>query len=317
MASFRIFYTSDIHGSERCLLKFANAAKFYQANAVILGGDVTGKVMVPLVKDERGYAYSYLGQTERADTDDALLEAEKKIRLNGFYPYRCDVDEYEKIQSDTAYQTSLFEGLMARSVARWVDIVSERLKGTGASAYLMAGNDDIWDVDASFAGAAPPVHWHDGKALPLGDWTLVGCSVANPTPWTSPRELPEEDLYQRLRAPLQTTDARGRRLIFNFHVPPHQSGLDMAPLLRDDLSVVRSGGEAQMQPVGSTAVRRVIEEEEPLLSLHGHVHESRGVARIGPTLSVNPGSEYGEGTLRGALITLGPKGVLSQQLISG
>jgi len=59
-----------------------------------------------------------------------------------------------------------------------------------------------------------------------------------------------------------------------------------------------------MEPVGSTAVRELIEEYQPPLSLHGHIHESRGKTRIGETIAINPGSVYSEGSLQGAVIDL-------------
>jgi len=65
------------------------------------------------------------------------------------------------------------------------------------------------------------------------------------------------------------------------------------------------------------AVREAIEKYKPLLGLHGHIHESRGVVNIGRTLCINPGSEYGEGIIRGAIVDLAKDKVLSYQLTSG
>jgi Icc-related predicted phosphoesterase len=76
------------------------------------------------------------------------------------------------------------------------------------------------------------------------------------------------------------------------------------------------GGEVT-GPVGSTAVRAAIEEHQPLLSLHGHIHESGGAVRIGRTLAINAGSEYGEGVLRGVLVTVGGGKVLRYQATTG
>jgi Icc-related predicted phosphoesterase len=105
--------------------------------------------------------------------------------------------------------------------------------------------------------------------------------------------------------------------VLNLHAPPHDSGLDICPLLDDDFTPQTAGGQPVMGPVGSVAVRAAIERHAPVLSLHGHVHESRAVAHIGETLSINPGSEYPEGVLRGAIVDLGESGVLSHVLTSG
>jgi Icc-related predicted phosphoesterase len=68
--------------------------------------------------------------------------------------------------------------------------------------------------------------------------------------------------------------------------------------------------------VGSKAVRRAIETYQPILSLHGHIHESRGVATIGRTVCINPGSEYPDGVLRGAIVDFDRDGVKSYVLTS-
>jgi Icc-related predicted phosphoesterase len=55
-----------------------------------------------------------------------------------------------------------------------------------------------------------------------------------------------------------------------------------------------------------------------MLALHGHIHESRGEARLGRCLSLNPGSEYSDGVLRGVIVTLSKKkGIRGYQLVSG
>jgi Icc-related predicted phosphoesterase len=80
---------------------------------------------------------------------------------------------------------------------------------------------------------------------------------------------------------------------------------------------VTKGGEAVEVPVGSHAVRQIIEEYQPLLALHGHIHESRGTARIGRTLCINSGSEYNTGRIHGVLVTLGDTEVLRHQFVVG
>jgi len=103
--------------------------------------------------------------------------------------------------------------------------------------------------------------------------------------------------------------------IFNIHVPPYKSGLDEAPELDKDLRPVLAG--QSLKPVGSTALRKAIEEAKPLLGLHGHIHEGRGATRIGKTLCINPGSMYEQGTLLGAIVALGKNKIENYVLTSG
>lgn len=314
-ATVRLFYSSDIHGSERCWLKFLNAAQFYGAQAIIMGGDLTGKMLVPLVETPEGYRASFLGQETLARDDVELATLEKNIRFNGFYPYRCSPDEYRRLEADPAYLDQVFRRVMIDAVRRWIALAEERLAGSGVACFVMAGNDDEPALDEALRSSSV-VRNPDGCVIEWGRYQILGESWVPPTPWHSPREVSEEELERRIRAVADRLD-RDRPAIFVLHSPPYRSTLDDAPKVRDDLSVVTEGGQVVMTPVGSTAVRRVIEEFQPLLALHGHIHESRGAVRIGRTLCINPGSAYGEGVLHGALITLEGNRIRAHQLVSG
>ncbi len=314
-ATVRLFYSSDVHGSERCWLKFLNAAQFYGAQAIIMGGDLTGKMLVPLVETPEGYRASFLGQEALARDDAELAALEKNIRFNGFYPYRCSPDEYRRLEAEPAYLDQVFRRVMIDAVRRWIALAEERLAGSSVACFVMAGNDDELALDEALRSGSV-VRNPDGCVLEWGRYQILGESWVPPTPWHSPREMSEEDLERRIRAVADRLD-RDRPAIFVLHSPPYRSTLDDAPKVRDDLTVVTEGGQVVMTPVGSTAVRRVIEEFQPLLALHGHIHESRGAVRIGRTLCINPGSAYGEGVLHGALITLEGDRIRAHQLVSG
>jgi len=133
--------------------------------------------------------------------------------------------------------------------------------------------------------------------MPSSGWT-------EPTPWDTDREETKEELRERLERVVSQVDDYDRA-VFNFHEPPYDSGLDEAPELDDDLQP--KFGAQSTEPVGSKAVREVIEKYQPPISLHGHIHESRGQTNIGDTLAVNPGSVYSEGSLQGAVIDLKPE----------
>jgi Icc-related predicted phosphoesterase len=313
-----LFYASDIHGSEKCFLKFINAARFYGTDVLVLGGDLTGKVVIPLVRQGAGrYLVEFQGEQHLVESEDARCDIEKRIRFNGFYPVALDPDEHRAAAASPALRDDLFREVVSASIERWVGLADERLQGTGVRVIVYPGNDDERWVDELLAGSAV-VENADGRILDLGDHELLGLGWANVTPFNSPRELPEEELEARLEALIGTMRAPARS-IFAIHCPPVNTGLDMAPRLRErdgELRVVATAGHTVMEPVGSVAVRRVIERHQPLLGAHGHVHESRAVAKVGRSLCFNPGSEYSEGVLRGALVVLEPDRVVSCQLVA-
>jgi Icc-related predicted phosphoesterase len=313
-----LFYASDIHGSEKCFLKFINAARFYSASVLVLGGDLTGKVVVPIVRQGAGrYLARFQGEQHLVEGEEALRDFEKRVRFNGFYPVVLDPDEHQAAVADPVLRDDLFREVVTASVARWVALADERLRGSGVRLIAYPGNDDEPWVDDVLAASAV-IENADGRVVDLGDHELVGMAWANVTPFHSPRELPEAELEARLEALIATMHAP-RRAIFALHCPPVNSGLDMAPKLRErdgELQVVAAAGHTVLEPVGSFAVRNVIERHQPLLGAHGHVHESRAVAKVGRSLCFNPGSEYSEGVLRGALVVLEPDRVVSCQLVA-
>ncbi|MBX5443572.1 metallophosphoesterase [Sphaerobacter sp.] len=313
----RLFYASDVHGSERLWRKFLNAAAFYGADVLIMGGDLTGKVMVPFVERKPGeWVARVFGKDEKAKGEAKLEELERRVRLNGFYPLRCTFDEYERLRVDDGYRDEVFRCLMREELRRWLALAHEKLAGTGVRCYVMPGNDDEWDIDDVLGEAAPPVVSCGERVVHDDGFQILSCAWTNPTPWDSPRELPEPDLLQKLED-LATELEPGKPAIFNLHCPPYDSGLDLAPQLTDDLRVVTEGGEPKLVPVGSQAVRTFIERHQPLVSLHGHIHESRAAARIGSTLCINPGSAYSEGVLDGVVIDIEGGRVTAYQLVSG
>lgn len=312
---YTLFFATDLHGSEKCFLKFLNAAKFYDADALILGGDLTGKGFVPVVRTDRGHRAEFLGRTEHVSTDAELAELEKQIRFNGFYPYRCDADEMKRLRSDPAELEQVFNQVMRSEVERWVAVADERVAAAGIPCLMMPGNDDDPFV-SEILSAAKTVRNIDGAVLPVGPYTVLGFGFSNPTPWHSPRELEEPAIEEALRR-LANDTIDPSRTIWSIHPPPYNSSLDLAPKLKEDLSFATPGTQTHLVPVGSTAVRALIAEYQPLLTLHGHIHESRAAARIGPTLCLNPGSEYNAGVLRGVLVRMGTSQVEGHQFVTG
>ncbi|MER3601648.1 MAG: metallophosphoesterase [Nitrososphaerota archaeon] len=298
----RLFFTTDVHASEVCYLKFLNAAQFYKAQVLILGGDITGKMVVPIIKQgEHGYMAELHGSLQVVQ-QDSLQKLVQTIRNSGYYPFVLDAEEFERLREDRSRVDALFKQLMVDTVRRWVRLAEERLKDKGVKVYISPGNDDIFEIDEVLSSSDFVINPEE-KVVELDGYEMITWGFVNPTPWRSPRELPEEELYRRIEAMAsQVRDMR--RCIYNLHCPPYDTPLDVAVRLDEQLRPVIRGGEPEMVHVGSLAVRRSIEQHQPLLGLHGHIHESRGACKIGRTLCLNPGSEYGEGLLRGALVEL-------------
>ena len=311
----KLFYATDVHGSDRCFTKFVNAAAFYGADAILLGGDLTGKAMVPLVRTNGVHRGVFLGE-DVAEEGEALVELEKKIANAGYYSFRCDPDEEEALRSDAAARGGLFLRLMRERLERWVALAEERLRPQGVPCYVNAGNDDPPEIDEVLE-ASDWVQFLEGRVVKLPDGTEVAsCGYANRTPWDCPRDIEEDELSRRLETVIAGVgDTEGA--VFNFHCPPYDTGIDAGPKLDENLRMTSGAGGAEMQPVGSTACRAAIERHQPLLGLHGHLHESRGVHKLGRTTCLNPGSEYNEGILRGALVELRKGKLRSHQFTAG
>jgi Icc-related predicted phosphoesterase len=313
--TFDLYYASDVHGSEQCWRKFLGAGRFYGVHALIMGGDLTGKAIVPITVIGESFRARFLGEDQYGSSADELQKLEGAIRYNGMYPWRASADEVSAAEGDADLRHRLFEQVMTDELRRWIALADERMPQYGIEVFVMPGNDDPWSVDEVIAGARH-VRACDGMIVRVGGHEMISSAYANPTPWNSPRELDEEALYARLKGLAEQLDSP-ETAIFNLHVPPHDTGLDTANEMNPDLTLVYKSGQPNPIPVGSTAVRQIIEEYQPLLALHGHIHESRGEARIGRTLCINSGSEYNSGRIHGVTVKLGASDVVSHQFVIG
>lgn len=311
-----IYYASDVHGSERCWRKFLGAARFYGVGALIMGGDLTGKAIVPIAMDEDGtFSATFLGERRTGSAGAELDELLQAVRYNGMYPWCASRTEIERHAADAAARDELFERVLLDELRRWIDLADERMSQRGVEVYVMPGNDDPFPCDEILASARH-VQACDERVVRVGPHEMISLSWANRTPWRSPRELDEDALYERVRVLADQLEDPANA-IFNLHVPPFDSGLDTACKVMEDLTLEYVGGQPVEAPVGSRAVRQLIEDYQPLLSLHGHIHESRGDARIGRTLALNSGSEYNSGRIHGAVVKLADQDVISHQFVIG
>lgn len=312
----RVFFATDVHGSEVCWRKFLNCGSHYSADVIILGGDMTGKALVPVIADGGDRWHATLLENRTAlQGEDEVAEFEQAVIRRGYYPFRTTPDELSELAADERRWHALFDEKMLATVQQWMDMAEAKLSGTDIRCFVCPGNDDQLEVDDVVA-RAKTVELGEGRVVDVNGFQLVSSGWANRTPWDTYREEDEPQLAQRINAMVAQVTAPPERTIFSLHCPPYASGLDDAPELTEEMDL-KDAGHA-VKPVGSTAVRDAIESFQPALSLHGHIHEARASARIGRTLCINPGSSYEQGQLLGAVIDLdGKKKVKRFMLTSG
>ncbi len=312
----KVYFVTDLHGSSKCFRKFINAGPVYRADVLILGGDLAGKALQTIVRQPGGrWACRFVGTDHLVEEGPELQALERLIEDHGYYPYRAEPGELEARRTDGSLDR-LFLELMVRRLEGWLDLADVRLRSSGTPLYLMLGNDDPLELRGLLDRAPWGIH-AEGRILRLDDdHELISWGYSNITPWHSHREQTEEQLSAALRG--MAGELRDpARAIVNVHVPPYASGLDDAPVLDERLQVQQVLGQVRFAPAGSTAVRDLLVDVQPLLGLHGHIHEAAGIRRLGRTIAINPGSDYSTGALNGALVTLERDRVSAHQLVRG
>jgi len=314
----RIYFCSDIHASRKCWKKFLAAAKFYQADVIIVGGDITGKFIVPIVRQPRGHwTAKFLGVERKIETRGDMDRLKTRIADTGQYSMEMTPDEQAWYAEDQARVDGLFRRLVLERVEDWLAEADEKLTGTGVRCFVSGANDDFLEVDDALRNC-DVIEDPNGTVIELGDgYEILGMGYGNPTPWPCPRDIPEDQLAVRIDEAAAKVADPGKA-IFSLHVPPIGTGLDLAPRLDENLQMVVTAAGPEMIPVGSTATRDAIGKYQPMLGLHGHIHESKGIKKLNGVTVANPGSEYGEGILDGLLIDIHPKkGLRGIQLVTG
>ncbi len=311
----KLFFATDVHGSEICWKKFIGAAKFYEVEVLILGGDMTGKAIVPLIAQGAGkHKVTLLDQEYILETKEDLDKMVATIQNRGYYPYVTDPDEVAAIASDPGRSDELFLQEALKTMRRWMDYADARLEGTNLRVYVCPGNDDMFEID-DIIRQSKHVELVEGKVIQLDDHhEMINAGWSTPTPWKTHREESEDQLRQRIQVMIdKLKDVKNS--VFNLHDPPYGSGLDEAPELTSDLRPAYAG--RSLIPVGSHAVLDLIEKYNPLLGLFGHIHEGKGTRKYRNTLCINPGSMYEQGMLHGAVVELKPNKVGNYVLTTG
>lgn len=319
MADLTIFYVADIHGSDVCFRKWLNAAAFYGADVLIIGGDLTGKVLLPIypaVGTAGGWRATWRDREHRLETRREVDELIRAARDEGTYGFVTTIDEVSHIRASIEVERAVFARLKVAALEQWMALADDRLAGRLVQAFIMPGNDDPPEVDAVLATSRTlrDVQGATSELAP-GIW-MASRGESTPTPWNTPRELPDQVLGDRARDVIDMLPAGGTT-IWNLHMPPYDTGIDRAPGLDADLNVRYEGsGEPLMLPVGSHAIRDLIVERQPTIALHGHIHEGRGRYRIGGTTGFNPGSRYQDGVLSGLLLRVSARGGLRHHVFT-
>jgi Icc-related predicted phosphoesterase len=314
----RIYFCSDLHGSDKCWKKFLSTPKFYGADVIIVGGDVTGKFLVPVVESRRGkYTCRFNGLERKVSGGAQLQNLLDMIADAGAYGFVTTPDEYQHYQAEPEAVDKLFRRLILERVDRWLELAEDKLRGKGVRVLVSGANDDFFEVDEAL-GRSELIEDPNGRVLPLGEgYEIMGMGYGNFTPWDCPRDISEEELTQRIDEVMATAEDPGKT-VMSLHVPPYDCGLDHAPELDDQLRAVVTPNGPKMIPVGSTATRAAVTTYRPALGLHGHIHESRGVTDLHGVPIGNPGSEYSEGILGGLVIDLDRRhGLTTTTLVRG
>jgi len=303
----RLLHVADLHGSEMCFRKVVKCVEMYKPDVITVCGDLTGKGIVPIVQQSDGsFKSSFYDKVYELRSKEEVTKLVDKIRMNGWYEWHCTPSEMEDFRASEEVQARVFKQLIPETMKRWVSLATEALREKKVRLFMLPGNDDDFVIDEPLnATGSENIVNPEGKVVMIDDeHEMISTGFTNITPWHAERDIPEDELTRKIED--MTSKVKNMNsAIFNFHCPPYGTMLDAAPKVDEKLRPVMSGGGVVIAPAGSTAVRAAIEKYQPLLGLHGHIHESRGLEKIGRTLCINPGSEYGEGILHGCIVNLG------------
>ncbi len=344
--TFRIFFASDFHGSDLCYKKFLNAKEFYKANYLIYGGDITGKAIVPILKSYGNvYISIEFGNEVKFNSEREVNEFMDRMEKKGFYPIVVEKEEYEKLTNDKERMNQIFHELMIKKIEKWKEWAEKKFSGTDFKIYWQAGNDDAPELD-NIMDSEHTVNIGEKVIQTEEGLTVLGLSHANMTPWILPRDVNEKDLMKIIHSEIEKLGyaekfdpeimSKGNEdeiireisnkirkledsnnVILAYHPPPFDTNIDLAPRLTEKMTYAKVGGQQDFIHVGSKSVRAAIEKLQPVVGLHGHIHESRGMDKVGKTLVFNPGSEYQDGVLRGVIVDISEGKIKNYLLTSG
>lgn len=305
----RILFLSDIHGSNEVFNKALLAAVKYDIDVLIVSGDLSGKDIRPIIENKNEYFVEYNGEREKL-SKSSISKIEKKLSDSGHYFFHITKDEFSNLKNEPSQIFNILNNKILERIEQWINQIIKQIDLRTTIVVISPGNDDFFAIDTLlknyenkgiFSGLNIPIK--------VDNFEIVSLDYSNPTPWKTDRELPEKKLKKLINEKVCRLDSF-ERAIFNFHCPPYNTKLDIAPKIDKNFRYVINPGSMNTVHTGSKAVREAIEKYQPILSLHGHIHESQGFDYLGKTLSLNPGSEYEKGILNAYFIDVLPKGVI-------
>lgn len=313
----RIFFSVDAHGSMEIWRKWIRAHEVYKVDVMMLCGDLTGKALVPLVKQDDGYFTDYFGTKQILRTEEEVAKVEAILAGSGLYPFRTTWDEVRELQRNPQKVEELMKENILDRMDKWMKLLLEKVDLKRVKVLVMPGNDDIHEVDEIIKSYEDEgVIYPLDKVVEINGFEVISYDYVNPTPWETPREAPENKIRKDIDR-LVSKISDPSKAIFNFHCPPYGTRLDLAPELDRNLRPVIRGGRVNMIHVGSKAVREAEIEYRPLMGLHGHIHESCAADVLNGVPIFNPGSEYSEGILRVFVIELSHNGLEKYWRVEG
>ena len=314
----KVFFATDVHGSDIVWKKWLNVPRIYNVDVLILAGDLTGKAIVPIIEKENGiYECKLFDRKFAAHTEKELRELEETIGRVGYYPYITTLDGVDDLRENPKKLDELFKKLIIERMSIWLELIEEKVP-PGVKVIVMPGNDDIFEIDDVIKANERVIYPLGPSINAFYDYVMVSLDYTNPTPWRTPREMIEEKLKEKLEILSESVSTDWSKVICNFHCPPYGTHIDLAPKLDKNLKVVSSAVSPTIQDhVGSKAIFEFIREKQPLIGLHGHIHEAAGFDIIGTTRVFNPGSEYTEGILRGYIFEFTKEKLVKWWKVSG
>jgi Icc-related predicted phosphoesterase len=313
----RIFFSVDVHGNTALWRKWISAMEIYKADVLMFCGDLTGKLMVPIVRGSDGLcSVSYRGLKRRFSEED-IEKVSRELEERGVYTITLSSEEVEALKSNYEAMLRAMNERILERMRSWLNLLTSRIDTRKVQVVVMPGNDDIFEVDEVIKeyednGIAYPLN----NVVDVGGVEMISLDYVNPTPWSTPREADEgrikgsvEKLIGKLEDPSKS--------IFNFHSPPYGTKLDLAPELDKNLRPVVVGGGVRYKHVGSKSVLEAIRRYKPLIGLHGHIHESGGVDYVDKVPVLNPGSEYESAILKAYIVEIDKKCVKNFWRVEG
>ncbi|HEV2389930.1 MAG TPA: hypothetical protein VGS04_04315, partial [Nitrososphaerales archaeon] len=186
MARSRVFFITDVHGSSKCFRKFLNAAKFYKADALILGGDITGKVMTPILESHGRFSCSYQGAELTLTSKEEVEQFRRRAAESGTYTHLVNPRELEELEADPDKVKELFNSLMVERVREWVSLAEERLEKTSVKCFISPGNDDVFEIDPVLNSSSYVVNPEERVVEIDREHEMITSGTTNHTPWNTP-----------------------------------------------------------------------------------------------------------------------------------